>query len=249
MVLELVEILNSTFSLLTVIIFSIVGILIIIKYFKYKNKVFIYIGVAWIIMGSAWWSSSFAFLAYLVNGIGLPLEIYLILGYPLVPFGLFLFGLALIELKYNNKKTQIALPLIAFVIIFEAYFFFFLFTNPIELGILTSPVNIDFRTIMEIFLIIALISVVIMGLLIARESFKSDSKEVKLKGKFLMIAFISLLIGAAMDTILPITFITFPIIRLILITSAIEFYFGYFLPFWLKSVLLKNDNSENKARI
>jgi len=53
----------------------------------------------------------------------------------------------------------------------------------------------------------------------------------------------NLIIGAAMDTILPITFVTFPIIRIILISSAIEFYLGYFLPFWLKSVFLK----ENKT--
>jgi len=232
-----------------VIIFSVVGILIITKYFKYKNKAFIYVGVAWIIMGAPWCSSSFAFLVYLVNGVGLPLEIYLILGYPLLPFGLFSFGLALIELKYKDKKNLICALLIIFVIIFEAYFIFFLFSNPLELGVLTSPVNIDFGTIITIFLIVALISVVIMGILIARESFRSDDREIKLKGKFLLLAFISLLIGAAMDTILPITFITFPIIRLILIASAIEFYFGYFLPFWLKTVFLKKDNSGKKAQM
>ena len=239
MVLELVEILNSSFSLLTVIIFTAVGIIMISKYRTYKGKALLYMGLAWIILGCPWWSSSFAFIAYLINGTGLSLEIYLILGYPLVPLGVLLFGLVLIELISQERKKLLLCLMFLYMVIYELYFIMFLIINPQELGVLTSPVNIDFGTIMTIFLVVALIFMVTIGILIARGSLKSQNDEIKTKGKFLLIAFISVLIGAAMDTILPITFITFPIIRLILIGSAIEFYFGYFLPDWLKKVLLK----------
>ncbi|MHA1467605.1 MAG: hypothetical protein ACTSP6_05940, partial [Promethearchaeota archaeon] len=62
--------------------------------------------------------------------------------------------------------------------------------------------------------------------------------EIKLRGKFLMAAFISWTFGAIADAIIPLTVITLPIIRIILITSAIEFYIGFVLPDWIKKRLL-----------
>jgi len=47
------------------------------------------------------------------------------------------------------------------------------------------------------------------------------------------------LIGAALDALLPITFIALPIVRILLITSAIIFYFDFFLPSWMKRVFMK----------
>ena len=77
-----------------------------------------------------------------------------------------------------------------------------------------------------------------VGILIAINSIKSDTPEIKLRGKFLMAAFISWTFGAIADATLPLNFVTLPIIRIILITSAIEFYIGFVLPDWVKKRLL-----------
>ena len=77
-----------------------------------------------------------------------------------------------------------------------------------------------------------------MGVLIAINSIKSDTPEIKLRGKFLLAAFISWSFGAIADATIPLTVITLPIIRIILITSAIEFYIGFVLPDWIKKRLL-----------
>ena len=79
----------------------------------------------------------------------------------------------------------------------------------------------------------------IPGILIARESLKSEDREIKLKGRFLLIAFISWTIGALMDAALDPNIITLTIARLILISSAIEFYCGFLLPERIKKIFLK----------
>ena len=79
----------------------------------------------------------------------------------------------------------------------------------------------------------------IPGILIARESLKSDDKEIKLKGRFLLAAFISWTIGAIMDAALQPNIITLTIARLILISSALEFYTGFLLPEKVKKIFLK----------
>jgi hypothetical protein len=70
----------------------------------------------------------------------------------------------------------------------------------------------------------------ISGILIARQSIRSEKPEIKLKGKFLLIAFILFVIGAFADAVLLLTVITLPIIRIILISSSVLFYFGFILP-------------------
>ncbi|MFX0073477.1 MAG: hypothetical protein ACFFAO_20560, partial [Candidatus Hermodarchaeota archaeon] len=76
----------------------------------------------------------------------------------------------------------------------------------------------------------------------AFDSMKSEKVEIKLKGKFLATAWISFIIGAALDTgFISLTPLLLIITRLLLISSAIEFYFGFFLPDWLKKVVIKQD--------
>jgi hypothetical protein len=70
----------------------------------------------------------------------------------------------------------------------------------------------------------------ITGIIFAIKSMRLDDPEVQWKGRFLLLAWISFGIGAILDASLPLNALTIIIIRLILISSAIEFYFGFFLP-------------------
>ncbi len=239
MTLELIEIINSFFSLLSVTVFAIVGIIIIIRYFEYMNKNLLYMGAAWAIMGLPWLPSAVAFIVYLASSQFLPLWLYLILGYPLVPVQIILFSIVLTEAKYKEKQRLIVLFLTLFGAVFEIFFFTFLFVNPLFLAEPTlSPVDIDFGGIMIGCLVTFLILNVSMGILIGRESLKSEIPEVRLKGKFILSAFIIVLFGAGIDAILPITFIALPVVRILLILTAILFYFGFITPDWLKKRLL-----------
>ena len=83
MVLELIEIINSIFSILAVTVFAAVGLIIIVRYFEYKNKTLLIMGIAWSLMGVPWLPSSVALIFNLLTNQFLPLWLYLILGYPL----------------------------------------------------------------------------------------------------------------------------------------------------------------------
>jgi hypothetical protein len=90
-----------------------------------------------------------------------------------------------------------------------------------------------------IFLIIFLLIVVVTGFLFANLSLKSKDPEVKLKGKLLVIAYITFAVGALLDSSLPLNEVLIIITRLILILSSFFWYGGFLLPKWLKKYLLK----------
>ena len=79
----------------------------------------------------------------------------------------------------------------------------------------------------------------ITGLLMGKECLRSENREIVLKGKFLIVAFISFLLGAMLDIILPLHPVGIMANRLILISSAIEYYIGFTLPEFVKKLILK----------
>jgi hypothetical protein len=84
--------------------------------------------------------------------------------------------------------------------------------------------------------------VLITGTLFGRKSLRSDNPEIKLKGKLLIIAFWSFFIGAIFEIISHISIIILIVGRIILISSAIEFYSGFLLPNWMKKLLLSKES-------
>ena len=81
-------------------------------------------------------------------------------------------------------------------------------------------------------MIIILIGV-ITGLFFAIKSMKAPNEEIKLRGKFILVAFLFWALGSALDAIIEL-----PLIRTlaiaILIISAILWYFAFNLPKFLK---------------
>ena len=238
MVVATIDILNGVFSIIFVVISTIAGLIIASKYFKSKIKTLLYIGVAWVLIACPWWPSSASVLLALATGQGLSLENYLLLGNLFVPVFLFFLVAAFTEIYYNEKQKLVLGIFGVIGIIVEIYFLYFLIVDSSVHGELQGVVDIEFRGFLRIYLIFSILVVCVLGVLIAINSIKSDTPEIKLRGKFLMAAFISWTFGAIADAIIPLTVITLPIIRIILITSAIEFYIGFVLPDWIKKRLL-----------
>ncbi|TFG21943.1 MAG: hypothetical protein EU529_12030 [Promethearchaeota archaeon] len=107
------------------------------------------------------------------------------------------------------------------------------------MGILQGPVDVKYTGIYPLFLIALLIFVTISGVLFARESLKSEQKESKIRGIFMLYAFLSWGIGSILDASVDLNLITLPIIRIILITSNIASYIGFLMPKFAKKILLK----------
>ncbi|TXT59670.1 MAG: conserved membrane protein of unknown function [Promethearchaeota archaeon] len=80
--LEIVDYIQGTFSLLFVIISLIIGITILLKFFNYKRRIYILMGLSWIGLASPWFPDSISYIIILFGGARLPIGIYLILSSP-----------------------------------------------------------------------------------------------------------------------------------------------------------------------
>jgi hypothetical protein len=239
MSLDPLDIVNGVFSLIFVAISIMVGLIILSRYFKYKKRVYFYVGTTWMFISSSWWSSSISFLVALSNGVGIPREVYFLIGNMFVPLAIVLWLLAFTEFLYSEKRKLILSTFAIIGIIFEILFFIFLFLNADLIGALNPPVDVRYTSFILFFLISFLLIVVVSGVLFANLSLKSKDPEVKLKGKLLLIAYIAFSVGALLDSAIPLNEVTIIITRLILITSAICWYGGFLLPKWMKKFLLK----------
>ncbi|MBD3255391.1 MAG: hypothetical protein GF383_09875 [Candidatus Lokiarchaeota archaeon] len=230
MVLGTLEIATGAFNLVFVGISTLVGFMIMSRYFRYKEINLLLVGLSWIGVGSPYWASSISFLLALTIGVGLSLQGFLFFAIFFVPIFLTFWVIAFTNFLYPNKQKVILTIYLIDAVLFEVFFLYYLFTTPDLIGELDGIVNMRFKSFVMIWLFIHVILFMITGLLFAGKALKSDAKKNKTRGIFITIAFISFTIGSAFNVIAPTAFI---ISRIILIISAISFYLGWITPRWL----------------
>jgi len=244
MALSPLQTLNGTLTLIYVIISTVIGLKIASKYLKYKRREFVLVGLTWIILMEIYWSSAFSFVAALITGTGFDPRLYFTIGNLLVPIGLFMWLMAFTDFMYR-KSQKVILSIAAITgAIYYIVFFYFIFTDVSVIGKIYSPVDAEYRGFALLYLISVLLIFLITGIMFALESLKSENSEIRLKGKFLLIAVISFAVGTGLDGLKPFLFesyleIVLVITRIILLSCAIEFYLGFNPPHWLKKILLK----------
>jgi len=242
MALGTLEILNGILSIVYIVISLIIALKILFKYFSSKNKIFIYIGLSWFGITEPWWPAGISFLIAISMGneglFNYP-ELYFLIGNIFLPIFLFFWMMGFTELVYKEKQKIIVGIFMIFEILFELFFVYFLITNPNIIGELQSPVDVDYKGFTAFHLASILIVLLITGFLLAKLMLTSEIVENKLRGKFIAIAFLSFVIGAFMDSMLVLNFITLPIARLLLISCSIEFYCGWIFPKVIKNVFIK----------
>lgn len=81
--------------------------------------------------------------------------------------------------------------------------------------------------------------VIITGVLFAKRSMKSSDPRIQWRGKFLLLAFSSFAVSGIIDATFDLTAILVVIVRVLLISSAIEYYLGFLLPKRLEKWLIK----------
>lgn len=136
--------------------------------------------------------------------------------------------------KEIKKRNLIVGIFIIEGILFEIYFLLNLFTNPSAIGEFSGNFDMNYKLWVNIFLFSLFIIFLITDSMLAWESFKSDDPEVKLRGKLLFLAFYSFIIGSILDIFSATSILLLKIAKLILISSAFEFYCGFILPNWMK---------------
>lgn len=246
--LELVDILQGSFSLIFVIISLIIGITILSKYFTHKSRLYVLVGISWIGISFPWIPDSISFIMNIFFQRSLPTALYFIIGNVFIPIALLAWIVAYTDMVNKEKQKMAVFLTSIFSIIFEITFFTLFFIDLDLIGVPIRPFTVDFGIFITIYLVIIILFMLITGVIFAQKSVKSEDRDIRLKGKLLRAAFITFTVAAVLDASLgmifedptdPLLSIMVVIIRIMLIISALEFYGGFLLPRWMKEVFTK----------
>ncbi len=252
---DIVNILQGSLSLIFVTISFIIGVTIISKYGKNKNRLYILVGLTWLTLSTLWLPEASSFLMSLFIQQPLAIEWYFILGNVFVPVALICWVTAYTDMV-NKEKQKIAVVLtLIFSIVFEVLFFYHFFLDINLIGVITPeiPFSADLGYFLAILLLVSFLILFVTGFKFARKSIKSENRDVRLKGELLQFAFVAFTIAAVVEktlrsiligTIFPDpTMLFFSIMliamRFLSILSAIAFLGGFLLPNWMKKILTK----------
>lgn len=252
MVLELVDILQGSFSLIFVIISIVLGITILLKYFDQKNRLYLLVGISWIGVANPWIPDSISFLMNITVQQSLPVGLYFIIGNCFLPIALLTWFTAFTDMIKKDSQKRVLIITAILSILFEVVFFTLFFIDIDLIGVINPlrPFTVEFDIFITVFLICVIFAMLISGVIFAQRSIKVEDREVRLKGKLLRAAFITFTVGAILDSLLgtifedpadPFLAVMVVVVRILLIISAIEFYGGFLLPRWMKDIFMKKE--------
>jgi len=234
------DVINGSFTLLFVLISIIVGVRILLKYFSLRRKDLITVGLTWIFLSSGWWGAGFSFLSYVLFGILLDQVIYLFISNAFVAIALICWMYSFANFVYGEAKGKKIFGIFFIICLaYEIVLISLFIINPKILGTFYGVFYYQGNILILVFQIFAILLALITGIIFSRKSMQSEDKKLRLKGKFLLIAFISFTIGAIIDATLATDPVTLIIARLILASSAIEYYLGFLLPDKLAQKIIK----------
>jgi len=235
------EIFYGSFTLISVIISTILGLFITLKYFKFKQIELLLVGITWILLASPYWSDAIQFLIVMIFNIEINTPLYFFLANAFIAPIHITWAYAFTNFLFKNIKKQLMLFFIIEALVFEIAFLTVFFINPLLIGDQKSAFVVEWAIWIQIYLLFSIILFLVTGFLFARSSLKAEDSEIKLKGKFLIVAFLTFTIGTLIDVIgaeTP-TEITILLARTFVIISSLCFYIGFTLPKFIKDVFIK----------
>jgi len=215
-----------------------VGFTIFSKYFKYKQIALAYVGLAWIFIACPWYPGAISFIMFLLTQQYLGAEVYMIIGNVFIPIALVLWIAGFTELLYKNRQKLLVILFVIYAGVFYILFFYLLNLDPLLIGEVKN-IDVKYADFIVLYSLTVLAVVIITGIMFTNKSVKDSNPEIRLKSKFLLLAFILYTIGTSLDALLGLDYFTLIIFRGFEISAAISFYLGFILPERVKKLFLK----------
>ncbi|MFX0041727.1 MAG: hypothetical protein ACFE8L_02340 [Candidatus Hodarchaeota archaeon] len=231
----------GAFTFASVVISTILGMFIALKFIKYKKVELLLVGITWILLASPYWSDATQFMIVMIFGKQLNSPLYFFLANAFIAPIHIIWGLAFTNFLYKRQQKKLMTFFVSEAALFEIFFLAIFFLDPYLIGDQKSAFVVEWVIWVQIYLLFSIALFLVTGFLFARTSLKTDDSEIKLKGKFLLIAFISFTVGTVIDVIgaeSP-TEITILLARIFVIISSLCFYIGFTLPRFIKELFIK----------
>ena len=214
---------------------------IIFNYFSTQKQIeYLTFGTAWIFLSSGWWGGTLSIWLFIVFNAELSPFLFLFIGNFFIPIALLLWIYSFSHILFPDSKVKICLTFLVICVLYEIYLIICLTIDPSIIATV-ERFNSSPKFLASYFQIFALIVAVITGVYFSLKTMKVGELEVKWRGRFLLIAFLSFFVGTIFDALIKLNILTVIIVRVILITSSIEYYFGFFLPEKIRNILIKKD--------
>ncbi|MFX1339721.1 MAG: hypothetical protein ACFFDK_14005 [Promethearchaeota archaeon] len=227
---------TEIFRLGLVIVGYILSVKFFMKYVSFKKEEFLWVGLSWLSFTTGYIPGVVVFLSLMVFGYsGEFLILFLICNVYLSPLVALCWFYAVACINYPRYKNKVKWISIAICIFFEILALYIYFYFPNLIGTMQSQFEFQYGLPIMIFISILFIITLITGIHLSITGIKSNDHDIKLKGKFLFVAFIMLFFGGISDAMLETIYPIFGIIaKLFLILSVFTYYYGFFLPKWVK---------------
>jgi hypothetical protein len=235
-----VEILQGSFSLLYVIICITVGLKITFKYFEYKRKELLTLGITLILYGSPYYASGFSFVNYVLFDFPFDARLYLFLNLVFLPFGLLTWIYSYFHLVSPRLKKKFLIPASPIFVLIDFFIIYLLILDPAIIGTMAGTFDGNYTIFTLSYLIFLLGSVFIISIMYFVHCQRSEDFEIKWRGRFLLIGMFTFSVGIILD-ITPTNPIMIVLARLMLIMFSIEWYIGWLMPKNIAKRLIKND--------
>jgi hypothetical protein len=241
MVLTAFEIFYGSFTFTSVIISTILGLFIALKYREHKKIELLLVGITWIFLASPYWSDAIQFLLVSIGNIEMDSAVYFFLANAFIAPIHITWAYTFTNLLFKEYKKKLMIFFGIEAAIFEITFLIVFFIDYNLIGIQQSVFVVEWAIWVQIYLLFSIGLFLITGFLFARASIKAPEPEVQIKGKFLIVAFVTFTIGTIIDVIgadNP-TEITILLARIFVIISSLCFYIGFTLPRVIKERFIK----------
>lgn len=228
--LESLTIIEGILGIISISISIFLGIKMISKYFVFKKIEFITMGLTMIFVSNGWWGSALAFVLYALFNFEISDTLYIFISYGLSPIAFMFWTYTFCHLVYRKLKWQIVGVFLAISVLYEIFFFTFLFSNPSILAERVARSDSEANLYVFSYLIFILLTTLITYTIFFRQCLKSENSKIRLKGLFIYIGIIIFIIGTFIDAFISLTILTLFITRMILIFSGILTYIGWVMP-------------------
>ena len=236
------EILQYSMLIVYVSFLIIISLMFFKKYSEFKRREYLFVGLAFLL------SAVFVYIPYIISFVMILLsgrgfdDIVFIVAMSFLPTYLIAWMITFSNLTYESKKKLILLSTIIVISILEIFYYtIFFLKGSSAIGCGKRGIYMYWTPFSSLFIIIINLIFLLTALLFAFKAFKSNIKENRLKGKFLVIATILIILGSIFDGVLTLPGDLFIITRIIQIIAVILYYIGFILPYSIKNLFLKEN--------